>query len=237
MLPKLARVDRLGDKVHKGAPLLRSGSLVQLYEGTLSLWPDPESVVLDASEPPSFATGAVPSLDGLDGIERMMALDMLGYLPDDILVKVDRAAMAVSLETRVPYLDHELVEFAWRLPFDLKIRNGRTKWILRQLLFRHVPEKLIERPKMGFGLPLGEWLRGPLREWAETLLDERLLRDQGYFRPEPIRNLWQAHLGGRDSQHHLWGILMFQSWLQQKGDCQHDQGGYFAAEAAFNRLI
>jgi asparagine synthase (glutamine-hydrolysing) len=144
-----------------------------------------------------------------------MALDMLGYLPDDILAKVDRAAMAVSLETRVPYLDHHVVEFAWRLPLDLKIRGGETKWILRQLLYRHVPRELIERPKMGFGVPIGAWLRGPLRDWAEALLDERRLLEEGYLRAGPIRQAWQDHLSGRtDQQYRLWSVLMFQSWLE-----------------------
>lgn len=217
MLPKLARVDRLGDKLHKGAPLLRSQSAAELYSGMLSLWRDPQSVVVGAAEPPSQATGHAPSLHGLGVIERMMALDMLGYLPDDILVKVDRAAMAISLETRVPYLDHHVAEFAWQLPFEFKIRDGQTKWILRKLLDRYIPRRLIERPKMGFGIPLGTWLRGPLRDWAEALLDERRLRDEGYFRPERIRRMWEAHLHGSvDEQYRLWGVMMFQSWLEAR---------------------
>jgi asparagine synthase (glutamine-hydrolysing) len=215
MLPKLARVDRLGDKVHKGAPLLGSGSVAELYGGLLSQWRDPGSVVLGADEPPSHATGYGPELAGLGAIERMMALDMLGYLPDAILAKIDRAAMAVSLETRVPFLDHHVVEFAWRLPFNLKIRDGQSKWILRQLRYRYIPRDLIERPKMGFAVPIGDWLRGPLKEWAESLLDERRLRSEGYFRPEPIRRAWELHLSGRsDEQARLWVVLMFQSWLE-----------------------
>jgi asparagine synthase (glutamine-hydrolysing) len=127
--------------------------------------------------------------------------------------------MAVSLETRVPFLDHELVEFAWRIPLGLKIRGGESKWILRQVLYRHVPRALIERPKMGFGIPLGDWLRGPLRDWAEALLDERRLRGEGYFRPEPVRSMWQRHLTGQmDEQYRLWGVLMFQCWLEAN-DC------------------
>jgi asparagine synthase (glutamine-hydrolysing) len=219
ILPKLAKVDRLGDKLHKGAPLLRSNNVAELYGGMLSLWRDPAEIVIGATEPPSQATGAVPALDGLGPVERMMALDMMGYLPDDILVKVDRAAMAVSLETRVPFLDHALVEFAWRLPFAMKVRGGETKWILRQLLYRHVPRELIERPKMGFGVPIGVWLRGSLRDWAEALLDERRLREEGYFNPEPIRRMWAAHL--KDSvneQYRLWPILMFQSWLEAQAE-------------------
>ena len=215
VLPKIARVRLLGDKIHKGAPLLRSRSVEELYGGMLSLRQDPASLVVGGSEPPSHATGGGPELDGLGSIERMMALDMLGYLPDDILVKVDRAAMAVSLETRVPFLDPDVIEYAWRLPMDLKIRGGETKWILRQLLYRHVPKDLIERPKMGFGVPIGAWLRGPLRDWAEALLDERRLRDEGYFRPEPVRQMWNAHLGGTvNEQYRLWGVLMFQTWIE-----------------------
>ena len=213
----MAQSDRLGEKVHKGAALLNSETPAELYGGMLSQWRDPESVVVGTTEPRSQATGDVPELRGLDEIERMMALDMLGYLPGDILAKVDRAAMAVSLETRVPYLDHHVVQFAWRLPLDLKIRGHETKWILRQLLYRHVPRELIERPKMGFGVPIDSWLRGPLREWAEALLDEHRLRNEGYFRPEPIRRLWQAHLSGRlDEQNRLWTVLMFQSWLEAR---------------------
>jgi asparagine synthase (glutamine-hydrolysing) len=219
LLPRLARVDRLGDKVHKGAPLLRSGNVADLYGGMLSLWRDPASVVIGAAEPSSQATGAAPALDGLGAVERMMALDMIGYLPDDILAKVDRAAMAVSLETRVPFLDHALVEFAWRLPFDMKVRGSETKWILRQLLYRHVPRALVERPKMGFGVPIGLWLRGPLRDWAEVLLDERRLLEEGYFNPDPIRRMWAAHLsGGLNEQYRLWPILIFQSWLEAQAE-------------------
>jgi asparagine synthase (glutamine-hydrolysing) len=218
MLPKIARFDRLGDKVHKGALLLGSASADDLYSGMLSLWREPEDVVLDAAEPPSGGAADRSTLAGFGLVERMMALDMLGYLPDDILVKVDRAAMAVSLETRVPFLDHRLVEFAWRVPIDMKLRGSETKWILRQLLGRYVPRELIERPKMGFAVPIGAWLRGPLRGWAEALLDERRLRNEGYFRPEPIRRAWQAHLKGSvNEQDRLWPVLMFQSWLETVG--------------------
>jgi asparagine synthase (glutamine-hydrolysing) len=154
----------------------------------------------------------------LGDVERMMAWDTLNYLPDDILVKVDRAAMGVSLETRIPFLDHRVVEFAWRLPLDFKLRNGVTKWPLRQLLYRHLPRALIDRPKKGFSMPIGSWLRGPLREWAESLLAGSRLNEEGFFNPDPIRRKWTEHLSGRRNwTTHLWPVLMFQAWLDERG--------------------
>lgn len=205
---------RVGDKLHKGAALLGSRSVADLYRGMVSHWADPASVVLGAREPATVLAGAAPDLQGLGDVERMMALDMLSYLPDDILAKVDRAAMGVSLETRVPFLDHRVVEFAWSLPLGYKLRNGVTKWPLRQVLYRHVPRELIERPKMGFGVPIDHWLRGPLRDWAESLLSESRLAQEGFFNPAPIRQKWAAHLSGqRNWQYHLWDVLMFQAWF------------------------
>ena len=214
-LPRSMQLANVGDKLHKGAGVLASQSADALYLDLVSHWNDPASVVVDGREPPTLLTGNVPALNGLDDVQRMMALDMLTYLPDDNLTKVDRAAMGISLETRVPFLDHRVVEFAWSLPQSMKLRDRQTKWALRQVLYRHVPQALIERPKMGFGVPINSWLRGPLREWAEDLLSETRLKREGFFHPAPIRQKWAEHLSGeRNWQYHLWDVLMFQAWLE-----------------------
>ena len=215
LLPESARRASAGDKLHKGADVMTSDSIKSLYHNLVSHWRNPASVVIGGSEPQTMLTGNSPKLSGLNAIERMMALDVMTYLPDDILVKVDRAAMGVSLETRVPFLDHRVVEFAWRLPQSMKLRDRQTKWILRQVLYRHVPKNLIERSKMGFGIPLDDWLRGSLREWCEALLDESRLKREGYFKPLSIRQKWAEHLSGkRNWAYHLWDVLMFQAWLE-----------------------
>jgi asparagine synthase (glutamine-hydrolysing) len=220
MWPAGGLPDNLGDRLHKGAQVLSSGSLDEFYRRLVSHWDDPASVVIDGDEPPTLLTEHALDSSGLSPVQKMMALDMLTYLPDDILTKIDRAAMGLGLETRIPFLDHRVVEFAWSLPQDLKLRDGQTKWILRQALYRYIPMALIERPKMGFGVPLGEWLRGPLREWAESLINVARLQREGYFHAQPIWAKWLEHLSGRHNwAHHLWDILMFQLWLQeQKND-------------------
>ena len=216
LLPSTLRLANLGDTLHKAAPVLQSRSFSDLYLGLVSHWDNPASVVLGATEPETPLTREIRELIGMGDVQKMMLLDMLTYLPDDILAKVDRAAMAVSLESRVPFLDHRVVEFAGRLPMKYKFRDGQSKWALRQVLYRYVPRKLIERPKMGFGVPLGAWLRGPLREWAGDFLEESRLRREGFFDPIAIRTVWNEHLSGvRNWQYHLWDVLMFQAWLGQ----------------------
>lgn len=210
-------LSRVGEKFHKGAAMLGSKSVAELHLGLASQWKNPTEIVINSTEPATFLSGSVPNLPELNDAERMMILDMLSYLPDDILVKIDRAAMGVSLETRVPFLDHRIVEFACSLPLDYKLRSGVTKWPVRQILHRYVPKILIERPKMGFGVPIDTWLRGSLRDWAETLLDERRLKREGYLNPAPIRLKWAEHLSGkRNWQHQLWAVLMFQAWLEEQ---------------------
>jgi len=216
LLPKRWHLATPGDKAQKLADVLTLSSGHAFFLNLASQWKDPGSIVIGAHEPMTLLTdpAAWPHTDSL--AQWMMAMDAQTYLPDDILVKVDRAAMANSLETRVPMLDHRVVELAWRIPLHQKIRDGEGKWLLRQVLYRHVPRELIERPKMGFGIPLDSWLRGPLRDWAEALLDENRLRREGYFHPAPIRQKWKEHLSGRHNwQHRLWTVLMFQAWLEE----------------------
>jgi len=216
LLPKRWHLATPGDKAQKLAEVLPLASGHAFFLHLASQWKHPDSVVIGAREPATLLTDSDAWPDTGNLAQWMMAMDAQSYLPDDILVKVDRAAMANSLETRVPMLDHRVVELAWRVPLHRKIRDGEGKWLLRQVLYRHVPRELIERPKMGFGIPLDSWLRGPLRDWAETLLDERRLLREGYFHPAPIRRKWQEHLDGRRNwQHPLWSVLMFQAWLDE----------------------
>ena len=190
----------------------------ELYLRNFSQWKDPAKIVKDGFEPPTVFTDSSRWPQGCGFMERMQFFDTASYLPDDIFTKVDRASMAVSLEARVPLTDHRVVEFGWSLPRRLMTRGSRGKWILREVLHRYVPRALVERPKMGFGVPIGEWLCGPLRDWGEALLGERRLRDEGYFHHAPIREKWSGHLTGKDrGEYYLWNVLMFQAWLEKWG--------------------
>ncbi len=220
LLPGTRGIVRVGDKAHKlAARLCGVRDLDDFYLRLVSEWQDPAQVVRGLGgpviEPPSLLDDPLPAAGMRDATLRMMYRDSMTYLPDDILCKVDRAAMATSLETRVPFLDHRVAELAWRLPLALKVCGNEGKWALRQVLYKHVPRELIERPKAGFGIPVGQWMRGPLRPWAESLLDGKRLAVEGYFHPAPIRRRWAEHLSGdRDHTPGLWAVLMFQSWLE-----------------------
>lgn len=200
-----------GYKLHKLASLAESHDVHTLYERLSSHWFDTSEILPGASLSSQSHHSHLKH-----AAEEMMYLDTVGYLPDDILVKLDRATMAVSLEGRVPFLDPRIAEFTWRLPLKMRIRGQQGKWILRQVLYRYIPREMVDRPKSGFGIPLATWLRGPLRNWAESLLDERRLRQDGYFTPAPILKLWQEHLSGKlNWEYHLWDVLMFQAWLDE----------------------
>lgn len=216
ILPHAWRVRTPGDKLQKIAAMLNAFSQEEVYLRLVSQWSNPEQVVVGSKQPPSLPSdqmcaSLMPELE-----HQMMYMDSMTYLPDDILAKVDRAAMAVSLESRVPMLDHRVVEFAWRLPLEMKIRGNQGKWLLRRVLDRYVPRSLIERPKTGFGVPLDSWLRGPLKGWATNLLDSGKLRRQGFFEAEPIEVKWKEHLDGkRNWSSQLWSVLMFQAWISE----------------------
>jgi asparagine synthase (glutamine-hydrolysing) len=204
------RVALAGRKLHKLTDALATTSDGAMYRVLSGLWEQPP---LAGDLPP--AAGVPSAFQPADRRARVMLDDLRTYLTDDILVKVDRASMAVSLEARVPLLDHRVVELAWRLPMSMKVRGSRSKWVLRRVLRRYVPDALVDRPKMGFGVPIGAWLRGPLRPWAEGLLDEARLRRDGLFDVRCVRRAWEDHLAGRGAnEYRLWALLMFEAWME-----------------------
>lgn len=212
------RPDGFAYRMQRRADRLGCATPQQLYRHLMSYWVAPAKSVVGGRESSTLLADAAETHDLDEFTDQMMLLDTLTYLPDDILVKVDRASMAVALEVRAPLLDHRVLEFAWRLPLGLKLQGGRGKLVLRTLLSRYVPEELFERPKAGFAVPISRWLRGPLREWAESLLDEQRLKREGHFNPTPIRRVWQSLLTARSDWPYggdlLWSVLMFQAWLE-----------------------
>jgi asparagine synthase (glutamine-hydrolysing) len=235
------RADGFGYRMLRLADRLDCATPQQLYRHLMSYWFAPSELVVDGQEPNTLLSDA-PEERRLDQFtEQMMLLDTLTYLPDDILVKVDRASMAVALEVRAPLLDHRVLEFAWRLPLALKMQGGVGKLVLRKLLSRYVPPELFERPKTGFGVPLYRWLRGPLRDWAENLLDERRLEQDGYLKPRPIRKVWQSFLAGKSEWAYggelLWSVLMFQAWLEHERQERSTTWGSQATPAVTRPLV
>ena len=215
ILPQKMKVSLPTEKFYKLARALRAtSSPLAIYKRIVSIVHTPEELVISGNELTTTIDNATPWQEIDDAVLTMVYLDLMTYHPDDILQKVDRAAMSVSLETRVPYLDHNLVEFIMSLPLEMKIRHGSSKWILRQVLYRHLPQELMERPKMGFAVPVGEWIRGPMKEWAEELIDNKRIEQERYFNAQAVVEMWQQHLSGKFNRtHELWNILMFQAWL------------------------
>jgi asparagine synthase (glutamine-hydrolysing) len=213
------RLARFADKAYKiGSTIDQMQGVDDLYKALVVEWSPGETPVIGASRLPLALDAMTDQREIDDVVHRMMLFDGVTYLPDDILTKVDRAAMAVSLETRVPLLDHRVAAVAWRLPMSMKIRDGQSKWALRQILYRYVPQELIERPKAGFAAPIGQWLRGPLREWGASLLEEGRVRNEGFLDPLAVTRLWSQHCSGtRDWTPRLWNLLTFQAWLESQG--------------------
>jgi len=217
IIPEKFKQTLYGDKLYKLSKVLISRSSDEIYKRLISHWKSPEGLVLNSKESKTILDDFLRIKDFIPNFkDRMMFFDFMTYLPDDILTKVDRASMAVSLEVRVPILDYRIVEFSKKLPLNFKIKNGKSKWILRQILYKYVPKELVERPKMGFGVPIDNWLRSPLKDWAEDLLDEKKIKRDGFLNPEPIKKLWKEHLSGkRNWQYLLWDVLMFQMWKER----------------------
>jgi asparagine synthase (glutamine-hydrolysing) len=213
LISRRTDIPGLGLMLFKVRSALGAGDGVEFYDLLKAHWKS-SSVVLGSSD---FSCHSRPHLDGAEFLDQMLFMDMQTYLPDDILAKVDRASMAVSLEVRVPFLDHRLVEFAWGVPSEFKVREGKGKWLLREVLHRYVPRELLERPKKGFGIPIAQWLRGPLRDWGEALLDSKRLQQEGFFDADKVRSSWENHLAGKGhEEYNLWCALMFQAWLESK---------------------
>ena len=211
-LLQYSKLPMIHHKLHKLSSVIAVKSTNDLYPYLISQWLDPQEIVKEGGR-----TQYNPLLEKNDMIKKMMLYDTLFYLPDDIMVKVDRACMAVGLENRAPYLDHQLFAWTWRLASNMKIRNRTTKWLLREVLAQHIPQSLFARPKMGFSIPLGSWLRGPLRDWADALLNKSSIEAQGYLEAGPILKKWEEHLTGkRNWQYPLWTVLMFQAWLHEQ---------------------
>jgi len=214
-LPSTLKVARPGYRVHKAASFYSARTFSDLYLSLISVWDEAASAVINGQEPTTVYSSRECWPSGVSAREEMLWLDTVSYLPDDILVKVDRAAMAVGLETRIPLLDHRLVEFVWGLPPEARAHQSESKWLLRRLLLKYIPAELIDRPKMGFGVPIGDWLKGPLRDWAEELLSENRLSREGFFDVALVRQKWSQHLKGeRNWQYLLWHLLMFQQWYR-----------------------
>jgi len=215
LVPRDTRYGSPGYRIHKTARVLAGRSPQEMYRNLMSHWTHTDRLVHGSAEPPVVYDSPAEWPKGLTATEWMMFADAASYLPDDGFVKVDRASMANGLEVRVPLLDHRIAEFAWSLPFDLRIRNGEGKWLLKTLLHRHVPRELVDRPKMGFAVPVGEWIRGPLRDWAEALVSEERLKREGYLDAKLVRMEWAQHLKSGDRQFPMWNVLMFQAWLEK----------------------
>ena len=214
LAPRSLQLNNIGEKIHKAAKVMTSKQFDDFYLNLVTHC-KPEEIVKGIYEQKLLINYKQSDFSLFDDVQKMMIIDTMTYLPDDILVKLDRASMAVSLESRIPFLDHRVVDFAWRIPQSMKINKGISKWVLKEILFKYVPKNLTKQPKMGFAIPIDSWLRGPLRDWAECLLDENLLKQDGFFHSKPIRKKWLEHLSGKKNwQHFLWNVLMFQSWLR-----------------------